>query len=85
MLHLYNLITFHHNSLCYYETKCLCIPPFLLLFSGNVFNESLLRNRFGYSYYIMYVIYSVHNKPFSSQYVLFIYSDVKYPRITRVL
>jgi hypothetical protein len=34
----------------------------------------------------MYIFYSVHNKPLSSQNVLFIYSTkVKYPRIKRVL
>jgi hypothetical protein len=41
---------------------------------------------FGYPYYNMYMFYSVHNKPLSSQYVLFIYSTkVKYPSIKRVL
>jgi hypothetical protein len=51
-----------------------------------VFTESLLRNGFGYPYYNMDMFYLVHNKPLSSQYVLFIYSDkVKYPRIERLL
>jgi hypothetical protein len=88
MLHLYNLITFRHYSLCYYATKCLCIPSLFLYccLSGNVFTESLLRNGFGYPCYNLYMIYSVHNKPLSSQYVLFIYSTkVKYPHFKRVL
>jgi hypothetical protein len=51
-----------------------------------MFTESLLRNGFAYPCYNMYMFYSVHDKPLSSQYMLCIYSTkVKYPRIKRVL
>jgi hypothetical protein len=75
MLHLYNLIfiitlyvTMQQSVYVFHHCFSYCS------LSGNVLTESLLRNRFGYPYYNMYMFYLVHNIPLSSQYVLFIYS-----------